>query len=72
MFRSEAHQEVPLGRELILLQHYLGIQRVRFGGTLTCGVRRCGHLDLAALVPVLVLQPLVYASSTGSSAVTAA
>jgi two-component system LytT family sensor kinase len=58
VFRSHAHQQVPLARELDLLQHYLEIQRVRFGGTLTC------ELDVplaarSALVPILVLQPLV-------------
>jgi two-component system LytT family sensor kinase len=58
MFRSQAQQEVPLARELDLLQHYLEIQRVRFGGTLAC------ELDIplsarSALVPILALQPLV-------------
>jgi LytS/YehU family sensor histidine kinase len=40
-----------------MLQHYLEIQRVRFGGSLTCviDVPAATH---SALVPVLVLQPL--------------
>jgi two-component system LytT family sensor kinase len=58
VFRSQAQQEVPLGRELDLLQHYLEIQRVRFGGTLTCEIDVPPAAD-CALVPVLVLQPLV-------------
>ena len=58
VFRSEAHQEIPLGRELQLLQHYLEIQRVRFGGTLTCEIDVPASTH-PALVPVLVLQPLV-------------
>jgi two-component system LytT family sensor kinase len=58
VFRSEAQQEVPLGRELDLLQHYMEIQRVRFGGTLTCEIDVPSATN-PALVPVLLLQPLV-------------
>jgi signal transduction histidine kinase len=58
VFRSQAQQEVPLGRELDLLQQYMEIQRVRFGGTLTCEID-VPPATLPALVPVLVLQPLV-------------
>ena len=58
VFRSQAQQEVPLGRELSLLQHYMEIQRVRFGGTLTCEIDVPAAAQ-SALVPVLVLQPLV-------------
>jgi two-component system, LytTR family, sensor kinase len=58
VFRSQAQQEVPLGRELDLLQHYMEIQRVRFGGTLTCEID-VPPATQPALVPVLVLQPLV-------------
>ena len=57
VFRSQAQQEVPLARELTLLEQYLDIQRVRFGGQLHA------HFDIApgardVLVPVLLLQPL--------------
>jgi two-component system LytT family sensor kinase len=58
VFTSHAQQEVPLARELDLLQHYLEIQRMRFGEPLACDL----DVPLAArsaLVPVLVLQPLV-------------
>jgi two-component system, LytTR family, sensor kinase len=55
---STERQEVPLGEEMALLAPYLSIMRARFGDALcvTCdvepGVER-------ALVPSLVLQPLV-------------
>jgi two-component system, LytTR family, sensor kinase len=57
VFRSQVQQEVPLARELTLLEQYLDIQRVRFGGHLRT------ELDVAPaardiLVPVLILQPL--------------
>lgn len=50
--------QVPLSRELQLLECYLGIQRVRFQDRLTT------HFDIAdeannAAVPNLILQPLV-------------
>jgi signal transduction histidine kinase len=58
LLRSDAPQEVPLREELALLETYLEIQRVRFGDRLQVG------WDVAddvrdALVPQLVLQPLV-------------
>lgn len=51
-------QEIPLDREVDLLRRYLEIMEVRFQGRLET------HLDIAeevrnALVPALVLQPLV-------------
>ena len=57
VFRSQVQQEVPLSRELTLLEQYLDIQRVRFGGHLR------GVFDIAddareVLVPVLLLQPI--------------
>jgi signal transduction histidine kinase len=57
VFRSQVQQEVPLSHELRLLDDYLDIQRVRFGGQLRV------VLDVAAaarnvMVPVLILQPL--------------
>ncbi|HSR98333.1 MAG TPA: histidine kinase [Kofleriaceae bacterium] len=58
LLRSDAPQEIPLREELALLETYLEIQRVRLGDRLHVtwdiddGVRD-------ALVPQLVLQPLV-------------
>jgi LytS/YehU family sensor histidine kinase len=57
VFRSQVQQEVPLARELTLLEQYLDIQRIRFGGQLHA------EFDIApgardVLVPVLLLQPL--------------
>jgi two-component system LytT family sensor kinase len=51
-------QEIPLKQELAFLQNYLDIQQTRFQDRLTI------HLDvdpnlLSALVPSLILQPLV-------------
>jgi Histidine kinase/Histidine kinase-, DNA gyrase B-, and HSP90-like ATPase len=53
-----SEQEVPLSRELEMLEYYVDIQQVRFNDRLTV------HLDVAAelqraLVPNLILQPLV-------------
>lgn len=56
--RHATEQEVPLERELEILQHYLEIQRIRFADRLT--VRY--DIDDAvrqAMVPNLLLQPLV-------------
>ena len=55
---SAAEQEVPLEREVEVLEHYVDIQRERFQGRLAV------HVDIAvqvraALVPNLILQPLV-------------
>jgi two-component system, LytTR family, sensor kinase len=57
VFRSQVQQEVPLSRELTLLEQYLDIQRVRFAGRLGSTF----DIDEEArgvLVPVLLLQPL--------------
>ena len=51
-------QEIPLARELEMLRRYLDIMEVRFQGKLEVSVDAEGSLD-AALVPNLVLQPLV-------------
>jgi signal transduction histidine kinase len=58
LLRHDAPQEIPLRDELALLETYLEIQRVRLGDRLAI------HWDIAddvrdALVPQLVLQPLV-------------
>jgi two-component system, LytTR family, sensor kinase len=52
------NQEIPLSKELVLLEHYLAIQRVRFGDRVKTEV--CIHSDLMkALVPCMLLQPIV-------------
>jgi signal transduction histidine kinase len=50
--------EVSLARELQLLGHYLAIQRIRFEERLRVHVTADSALD-GALVPSLILQPLV-------------
>jgi len=55
---SSNEQEVSLDREMSLLQHYLDIQRVRFGNKLRVNFDVEEGLD-HALVPSLILQPLV-------------
>jgi two-component system LytT family sensor kinase len=58
VFRSHAHQHVRLAREIELTEQYLAIQRIRFGGFLAFTSEVSG--DAAdALVPVLLLQPIV-------------
>lgn len=58
LLRSDAPQEIPLRDELALLETYLEIQRVRFGERLQ--VAWAIDDDVRdALVPQLVLQPLV-------------
>ena len=56
--RHASEQEVPLERELEILQHYLEIQQIRFADRLTV---RYDIDDAArqAMVPNLLLQPLV-------------
>ena len=51
-------QPVPLREELALLRHYLGIEQVRLGERLSLEWRIAGDVE-AALVPPLLLQPLV-------------
>ena len=51
-------QEIPLRRELDLLELYLGIQRMRFKDRLTTEVS-VDPAALACAVPSLVLQPIV-------------
>lgn len=55
--QGERH-EVPLARELEILERYLAIQRERFGPRLRTEVAVPDNC-LAGLVPVLLLQPLV-------------
>ena len=58
LLRSDAPQEVPLRDELALLETYLEIQRVRFGERLQVEWAIADDVR-DALVPQLVLQPLV-------------
>ena len=51
-------QEIPLARELEMLRRYLDIMEVRFQGNLEVSIEADTSLD-DALVPNLVLQPLV-------------
>lgn len=56
--KASDEQQIPLQAELDLLRMYLDIQQIRFGDSLTVevDVRPEAH---AALVPPLILQPLV-------------
>ena len=54
----EGAAEVPLARELDVLEAYLAVQRVRFGDRIEATVDARGA-PLDALVPPLLLQPLV-------------
>jgi LytS/YehU family sensor histidine kinase len=51
-------QEIPLAHELEMLRRYLDIMEVRFQGKLEVSIETEASLD-DALVPNLVLQPLV-------------
>jgi two-component system LytT family sensor kinase len=55
---SSGEQEVPLGREMEFAERYLAIEKIRFGDRLTCLIDTPAE-TLAALVPALLLQPLV-------------
>jgi signal transduction histidine kinase len=58
VFRSDVRQEVALAQELRLVEQYLDIQRMRFGGGLHTTIDVAA--DVADVpVPVLLLQPLV-------------
>ena len=58
LLQDVASQEIPLHEELALLDRYLAIERARFGERLTTSVGATDGLA-TALVPSLVLQPLV-------------
>jgi two-component sensor histidine kinase len=52
------NQEIPLSQELILLEHYLAIQRVRFGDRIRTEIEVESDL-MNAQVPCMLLQPIV-------------
>jgi len=56
--RGDTRHEIPLGEELDYLGHYLEIERIRFHDRLTVQVEVQPGLE-RALVPALILQPLV-------------
>ena len=56
--RNAGEQEVPLSRELELLEHYVEIQQIRFRDRLTVTLEVAPDA-LHALVPNFILQPLV-------------
>jgi hypothetical protein len=58
VLRTDSAQEVPLREELDLLELYLDVMRARFESRLRCVVSAGGDTG-AALVPQLVLQPVV-------------
>jgi two-component sensor histidine kinase len=55
---SRDREEIPLAEELAFLDHYLAIQRIRFGEHLRVEVN-VEHDVAYALVPCLLVQPLV-------------
>jgi len=50
--------EITLAQELSLLEHYLSIQRIRFGDRMEIAIE-VGPETLSVLVPSMLLQPLV-------------
>ena len=56
--RNASEQEVPLSREIELLEHYVDIQQIRFRDRLTVTLEVAPDV-LQALVPNFILQPLV-------------
>ncbi len=58
VLRSDANQQVPLRQEVDLVERYLGIEQLRFADRLQTEFR-VDPEALDALVPQLLLQPLV-------------
>jgi hypothetical protein len=52
------NQEIPLSQEIVLLEHYLAIQRVRFGDRIQTEIVIPPDV-MDALVPCMLLQPIV-------------
>jgi two-component system LytT family sensor kinase len=55
---SKDRQEIPLVEEMAFLEHYLAIQKIRFGGKLRFETRISPEVKYAS-VPSLFVQPLV-------------
>ncbi len=55
---SKDRQAVPLAEEMAFLEHYLAIQKIRFGDTLRIETQIAPEVKFAS-VPCLFLQPLV-------------
>jgi len=55
---SRDRQEIPLAEELAFLDHYVAIQKIRFEENLRIEIRVTPEVKYA-LVPCLILQPLV-------------
>jgi two-component system, LytTR family, sensor kinase len=55
---SKDKQEVPLAEEMAFLDHYLAIQKIRFGEHLKIGISVAAEVKYAS-VPCLLVQPLV-------------
>jgi sensor histidine kinase YesM len=55
---SKDKQEVPLAEEMAFLEHYLAIQKIRFGDQLKVELQIAPEVRYAS-VPSLVIQPLV-------------
>ena len=55
---TKDRQEVPLAEELAFLEHYLEIQRIRFGDQLEVHIEVTPEVRYAS-VPSLILQPIV-------------
>jgi two-component system LytT family sensor kinase len=55
---SKDRQEVPLAEEMAFLEHYLAIQKIRFGEHLKIEIRIAPEVKYAS-VPCLFVQPLV-------------
>lgn len=55
---SQGVQEIPLAEELAFVDHYLAIQRIRFGDALMIEMRIASDVR-DALVPSLFIQPLL-------------
>jgi len=52
------NQEIPFSQEMVLLEHYLAIQRVRFGDRIRTEFLVESEV-MKALVPCMLLQPIV-------------
>jgi two-component system, LytTR family, sensor kinase len=55
---SKDRQEIPLAEEMAFLEHYLAIQKIRFGDNLRVETRIAPEVKYAS-VPSLFVQPLV-------------